>query len=92
MDRTPIIARILQMLARTEPEEMGCSEVYELLDEFTERQARGEDVSEYLPLVKHLRMCGDCREEYEALLSIVSMRVRAPATTARSTREDQARG
>jgi predicted anti-sigma-YlaC factor YlaD len=35
-------------------------------------QKRGEDASQFMPLVqKHLNMCPDCREEYEALLKMM---------------------
>jgi predicted anti-sigma-YlaC factor YlaD len=33
---------------------------------------RGEDASHLMPMVqKHLNMCPDCREEYEALLKMM---------------------
>ena len=33
---------------------------------------RGEDAASMLPLVnKHLEMCPDCREEFEALLRVL---------------------
>ncbi len=70
----PLAARILGMLAATEEEEIGCDEVFDLLDRFVDLKAAGEDPSAYLPLVgQHLKICPDCREEYEALLSMVSM-------------------
>lgn len=74
MTGSPLVARILAMLAATEPQELGCGEVFALLDEFTEKQAAGQDLSPYAGLLKHLQMCGECQEEYEALLSMVTMR------------------
>jgi hypothetical protein len=73
MKGSPLVARILGILAATEPQELGCGEVFALLDEFAEKQAAGEDLSGYARLLKHLEMCGECREEYEALLSMVTM-------------------
>ena len=74
MKKYPLIARILTMLENTEDTELGCDEVFALLDEFAELQAQGKDASMYQPLVeKHLRTCPDCREEYEALLSMIAM-------------------
>jgi predicted anti-sigma-YlaC factor YlaD len=74
MKRHPLITRILTMLAKTEDTELSCDEVFALLDEFAELQAQGKDASMYRPLVeKHLRACPDCREEYEALLSMIAM-------------------
>ncbi len=64
--------KILEMLEKTQEEELTCDEVFALLDQFTEMAARGEDVARFMPMVKqHLEICGDCREEYEALLNIV---------------------
>lgn len=63
-------ARLLQILDATREDEIACGEVHELLDQFTEMQMRGENVSELMPLVKrHLDMCPECFEEYEALLA-----------------------
>lgn len=64
--------KILGMLEKTQEEEFTCDEVFALLDQFTEMAARGEDVASLMPMVKqHLDICGDCREEYEALLNIL---------------------
>jgi hypothetical protein len=64
--------KILGMLEKTQEEELTCDDVFALLDQFTEMAARGEDVAELMPLVKlHLDICGDCREEYEALLNVI---------------------
>jgi hypothetical protein len=64
--------KILGMLEKTQEEELTCDDVFALLDQFTEMAARGENVSELMPLVKlHLDICGDCREEYEALLNVI---------------------
>ena len=60
------------MVAQTQEQELGCDEVYALLDVFAERVSRGEDVATLMPLVHHhLQMCPDCREEFEALLRAV---------------------
>jgi predicted anti-sigma-YlaC factor YlaD len=46
--------------------------VHRLLDQFAEAVLRGEDVARLMPLVqRHLDMCPDCREEFEALLRIL---------------------
>jgi predicted component of type VI protein secretion system len=59
----------LTMIAQTQDQELGCDEVYALLDLFAERVRRGEDAAALMPLVHHhLAMCPDCREEFEALL------------------------
>lgn len=42
------------------------------MDEYVELVRHGEDTSKLMPLVEHhLKMCGDCREEVEALLRMM---------------------
>ena len=72
----PVIVRILAMPSSTEEGALGCSEVFALLDEYTEMQAAGQDTVAYHPLVyRHLRVCPGCREEYEGLLTMIVMDV-----------------
>jgi len=67
-----VMQKLLHMLAATEKAEIACDEVYAVLDQFTEAAQRGENVLTFMPLVRqHLDMCPDCREEYEALLSML---------------------
>lgn len=64
------MSMLLDMLARTEPDEVACDAVAAALAEFSEMHQRGEDVQHLMPLIhKHLEMCRDCREEYEALMA-----------------------
>ena len=43
-----------------------------MLAEYTERERRGEDVRQLMPLVAaHLERCRDCLEEYQALRRIL---------------------
>lgn len=66
------IKKMMAMLSNTQEVELTCDEVFGLLDQFAELAARGEDVSQLMPLVKqHLDMCADCREEYRVLEKIV---------------------
>lgn len=63
---------LVKMVAITEDEELSCDEVFELLDQYAEMALRGEDVSAFMPQVKHhLDLCGECNEEYEALLKML---------------------
>jgi hypothetical protein len=51
-------------------EEIGCDECFEALDRFVTIQLSGLDTAEAMPLVhEHLHMCGECRDEFEALLA-----------------------
>lgn len=68
-----MMGKLLQMVSDTDEVEFACDEVFELLDQYVELEARGEDVARLLPLVKkHLDNCGDCHEEYEALAQIIA--------------------
>ena len=64
----------LQAAAMAGEDELSCDEVYALIDQFAEMFRRGEDASHLMPLVeKHLMMCPDCREDYEALLRMMDV-------------------
>ncbi|MDD2921033.1 MAG: hypothetical protein PHQ36_02005 [Anaerolineales bacterium] len=63
-----MIQKIMGMLENTQEIELTCDEVFAVLDQFVELAARGEDVSNLLPLVeRHLSICADCKEEYDTL-------------------------
>jgi hypothetical protein len=66
-----IFKAVVQEIAEThEREEIGCDECFEALDRFVTMQLAGLDTAEAMPLVyEHLHMCGECREEFEALLT-----------------------
>ena len=67
-----MIGKMMDQIAHTQEVEYTCDEVLELLDQFAEASLRDENVAELMPLVQHhLEMCGDCREEFEALLRIL---------------------
>lgn len=67
-----IFKKVMQMLAVTREKELSCDEVYALLDQFAEAIARGELVNGILiPVEQHLKVCPDCREEYETLLAMI---------------------
>lgn len=62
------INRLLQLVGQTNDRELNCEECLALVAEFAERQLAGQSVSTGLLAVEqHLDICGDCREEYEAL-------------------------
>jgi hypothetical protein len=67
------IKRLVRDVLDTRADEMVCQECLEQLDRFVEMTLSGEDVESALPLVQqHLRQCGSCHEEFEALLTVVS--------------------
>jgi hypothetical protein len=66
------LKKMLVQLESTQDVELTCDEVLAVLDQFAEAYLRGEDVARWMPLVQHhLDMCGDCREEFEALVRIL---------------------
>lgn len=64
------LKKILRAIINTRQDEIGCHECFELLDQFVEMELAGKTPGEALPLVEdHLNRCGNCKEEYEALLA-----------------------
>ena len=71
-----MIKGMLEILTKTHDEELDCGGAYDLLDQFVEANARGEDVAEVMPMVlRHLDLCRDCFEEYEALRRVIESEV-----------------
>jgi hypothetical protein len=67
-----IVKSMARGIMTTRADEIGCAECFELMDQFVEMELAGKNAAEALPLVKdHLDRCGDCREEFEALLAAV---------------------
>ena len=65
---------VLAMMAMTHNQELTCDEVHALIDQFAEMKQRGENPSQFFPLVqRHLDMCPDCKEEYDALLAALQV-------------------
>ncbi len=51
-------------------QEIGCEECFEQVDLFVSMELSGIDAAHALPMVRdHLLVCGECRAEFEALLS-----------------------
>jgi len=72
MSSPEALRKVAEQLAHTQEVELACDEVLALMDQFAEMVIRGEDAAQIMPLVQHhLEMCGDCREEFEALLRIL---------------------
>jgi hypothetical protein len=69
---TEMLKQMARGIATTRPDEIGCEECFEQLDRFVEMTLAGKSAAEAMPLVQdHLNRCGDCREEFEALLTAI---------------------
>ncbi len=73
------LEKILMAVSVTREEEIGCDECFERLERFVEMELSGLDAASAMPLVRdHLEKCGDCREEFEALLEALREGGRGP--------------
>ncbi|MDP9485523.1 MAG: hypothetical protein M3Q49_06995 [Actinomycetota bacterium] len=73
------LGKLARALDMTREEEIGCDECFEELDRFVESELAGLDAAAAMPLVQdHLDRCGDCREEFEALLEALKTTERTP--------------
>ena len=67
-----MLTKLMHMVEQTQEEEYSCDDVLQLLDEYAEMVSDGKDTEKMMPLINHhLDMCPDCREEAEALLSVI---------------------
>jgi hypothetical protein len=69
------IDELLRLVGLTEDTELNCDQCLSLIAEFAERQLQGKTVQDGLQAVQqHLSVCGECRDEYEALrVTLVEM-------------------
>ena len=67
-----VLKKMVRGLASTEEQEIGCDECFEEIDRFVDLILAGKNAAQAMPLVQaHLDRCGNCREEYKALLAAV---------------------
>jgi hypothetical protein len=63
------IKKLIKAALKSRPDEIGCDDCFDELHEFAEIKLEGKSPEEAMPLVQdHLERCGECREEFEALL------------------------
>jgi hypothetical protein len=64
-----IIKKLLNSVKNTRPDEIGCDDCFDQIHEFAELKLEGKSPEKAMPLVHdHLQKCGECREEFQALL------------------------
>ncbi len=67
-----IIKELMRRLEATQAGVYSCEETFALLDEYVELLAGNKEAAVLMPLVRnHIKMCPDCREVCEMLLSIL---------------------
>ena len=65
-----IYRALIREIAEVREVEIGCDECFEQLDRFVEMKLSGLNAAQAMPLVQeHVEICGECREEFEALLA-----------------------
>ena len=63
------VKKIIQSIQNTRDHEIGCADCFAALDQFMELVMQGKDAADLMPLVQdHLDRCGDCQEEFKALI------------------------
>ena len=64
--------RLVKRLLGPSGPELGCEACFEELDRYVERRLAGDDADAAVPGMRaHLDGCVACREDYEALLSLL---------------------
>ena len=67
------LKRLVRDVLSTRSNEIDCDECLQQLDEFVEMTLTGQSAADAMPLVQqHLEQCGSCREEFEALLAVLT--------------------
>ena len=68
------LERLLRLAARTEDEELSCSECFDLLPQYVDLEIEGQTPDSRLPIFRqHLEQCAVCREEYETVRELARL-------------------
>jgi hypothetical protein len=68
------LERLLRLAARTEDEELSCSECFDLLPQYVDLEIEGQAPDSRLPIFRqHLEQCAVCREEYETVRELARL-------------------
>lgn len=63
----------LEQFLKTDPQEAGCAETFELIDRYVERElAYGDAAEQYPGVAAHLSTCNPCFEDFEGLLAAIA--------------------
>lgn len=65
------LRELLRLVAETEPEELDCDQVLDRLGALLESlEQQEEPPPELAGVAQHLEVCGECREEFDALIRV----------------------
>lgn len=70
-DKEKRLLELLDAVAETDAEEIDCDAFLDRVAGYVERLGPEEALSdEFRAVAKHIRICPECREEFEALLAL----------------------
>ncbi|HJR51826.1 MAG TPA: hypothetical protein VJ794_12010 [Gemmatimonadales bacterium] len=68
------LERLVGLVARTEDQELSCSQCFDQLPQYVDLEIAGEAPTARLPrFEQHLHQCAVCREEYEVLRELARL-------------------
>jgi hypothetical protein len=68
------LERLLRLAARTQDEELSCTDCFDALPHYVDLEVAGDNPAERLPLFgQHLEQCAVCREEHEVLRELARL-------------------
>lgn len=68
------LERLLRLAARTEDEELSCSECFDLLPQYVDLEIEGRAPDSRPSIFRqHLDQCAVCREEYDTLRELAQL-------------------
>ena len=66
------LKNLVRKIAMTRDEELNCDRCFAEMNRFVDLLIEGKDPEEAVPLMQHhLEMCGECHEEFEALIAAI---------------------
>jgi hypothetical protein len=58
---------------KTDPQDAGCAETFELLDRYVERElTNGDAAARYPGIAAHLSSCNPCVDDFQGLLAAIA--------------------
>ena len=65
----------LERFLKTDPQDAGCAETFDLLERYVERELAHRDAAAKFPgIAAHLSGCNPCMQDFEGLLAAIAVR------------------